>query len=195
MFYKGGGPSCGSPARSRRSRPPYDTRRRAPGARACRAHLSKCFRLRPPGTDIFAVERRTVARRRRTRPTFPAGARSTSRTPRVDRRKCGRSGVGSGLSERGWPTERRARLALAATRGGTGAAVALNAGASARRRWWRQVLPPVLLARAATTPTSASRSSFMASGRAPTAPRARPRIRRGAQRKTDQARQFLFDDH
>jgi len=66
----------------------------------------------------------------------------------------------------GWPTERRARLALATL--GKGAAVALNVGASARRRWWRQVLP-VRLARAAT---SASRSSFMLRGRVPTAPTA-----------------------
>ena len=98
MFYKGGGPSCGSPARSRRSLPPYGTRRRAPDAPACRPHLSKRSRRHPPGTDIFAVERRTVGRRRRTRPTAPANVQNTSRTPRVDRRKCGRSGAGTCVS-------------------------------------------------------------------------------------------------
>ena len=94
LFYKGGGPSCGSPARPRRSRRRGGTRRRAPGARACRARPVKRFRSRRPGTDIFAGGIRSVARRRRTRPTGPGGARSTGRTPLVCKHRCGRSGAG-----------------------------------------------------------------------------------------------------
>ena len=64
LLYKGGGPSCGSPARPRRSRPPYDTRRRAPGARACRARAIKAFSASPSGNRYFCggkANRRTAA--------------------------------------------------------------------------------------------------------------------------------------
>ena len=65
------------PARSRRSRPPYDTRRRAPGARACRAHLSKCFRLSP------SDERRRVRKANQSNTSVPHSRLLEVRAARV----------------------------------------------------------------------------------------------------------------